>query len=604
MSSPADFWASKIGQLRGVYPPSPELKKKPSGPGAPNKTGGSPVFKAPQKDSGLSSPAYTSYDSTSPVTPSTATSWADSVEEDEAEAASYGYGVGQKSHEYTLMASTVARQAKRLEETESTVDQQAQRIVELNTETKGQAFRIEQLEVAIDEKSARLVELEASTVDQEARIANLVHQVDKEARRATRLAEELEKKAAIIQQLELQIAENVSMPDSDSATEVEVDDGSVAATPQPKPEAFPAVAEFGKIDAPAVDPKDTTAGAIGVTPEKPAKSQAASPVDGDFPALSPTEFPALGKPTPVRDLRRSPFVTADNIRKMPPPPPARTLKFGIDPSKFQKKPASGPGKFIFGSRRATEGPPKIDLNKDIRHMSKEEREPFGYGPTAQIVMGNETVAALPKYIFMQVSYTAFKHWTENPTAQTIKFEAGSMTKGALNIQLDWITMHTHCNYVFSISLNKDNSDRHNLELIRCARVLGLHSMYMGHFTRLYCQKVRDGPSKELVALVEELAYNDDDPIFDCLANWLAMQRSKVKSEHIGSWDEELARLPKLARKMQEVQARKNFALGKTHTKEKVLPQTKAAEEFPATTVTAGADSDPDAAWRVSGPAYV
>ena len=119
---------------------------------------------------------------------------------------------------------------------------------------------------------------------------------------------------------------------------------------------------------------------------------------------------------------------------------------------------------------------------------------------------------------MQVSSKAFKHWSDNPTAQSIKFDAGAMTKDALNIQLEWITMHTHCNRVFSVSLKQENGMRHNLELVRSARVLGLHSMYMGHFTRLYCQQIRDGPSEELIDLVEELSYTDTDtdPIFDCL----------------------------------------------------------------------------------------
>ena len=51
---------------------------------------------------------------------------------------------------------------------------------------------------------------------------------------------------------------------------------------------------------------------------------------------------------------------------------------------------------MHGPRRAKDGPaPVIDCTKDIRRMSKEEREPFGYGSIVQIVMGNETVASVP-----------------------------------------------------------------------------------------------------------------------------------------------------------------------------------------------------------------
>lgn len=575
MSSPADFWR-KIGQQRGVPNLSPNPEKQPSEPApaqasAPKTSGGSLVFKAPQKDCRVKSSVYASstYDSTSPVTPSTTASWDDIVAEEEAEAAGYGYDADHKSHEDTSMASTVARQANRIKETEAAVTRQAHRIVELNSQASGHASYIEKLEVAIAEKSARVVELEATATEREARIADLIHQAHEEAHRAIQLEKQLDKKIAIIQELELQVTENVSMPDSDSATEVEVDDGAKeAALPQQEPDTLPVPVGPENLNGP-VDPTGTVVGTIDATPAKPAKDQAASPANDDFLALSPVEFPTLGTPTPVRDLRRSPFVTADNIKKVPPPPPARTLKMAIDLSKYHKKPAGGSGKFAYGSRRATEAPPKIDVSKDIRAMSKEEREPFGYGPTVQIMFGNETVAALPKYVFMQVSYKAFKHWTDNPTAATIKFEADFMSKDALNIFLDWMTMHTHCNYVFSVALKKDSSDRYNLELVRCARVLGLHPMYVSQFTRHYCEKMRDGPSKELVALVDELVYTDDDPILDCLANHMAMQRSKVKPEDRSSWDEELIRLPKLARKMQDVQGLKTSALGKTYARAKV-----------------------------------
>ncbi|OAF98667.1 uncharacterized protein CC84DRAFT_1223662 [Paraphaeosphaeria sporulosa] len=604
MESPQDFWARKIGQLRGVQPPSSEPEKDleeptPAQASAPKKNGGSLAFKAPSK---------------LPVTPSTTMKWADYDSEDEdehqvkAEAEAEANDAHQKAHESGIVTNAVARQAKRLDETEATVERQAQRIDELSGEIKDQASRIVRLQATINEKTVHVADLKADVTEKDAHIVDLIRQAHEETHRAMQLEDELERKNRIIETLQLQIAESTSIPDSGSATEVEVDEGAVEASlSQPGPETSPIALEPKKLDE-LVDPADTAPGAMQNTLEKPAKSQAtSSTADVDFPALSPVEFPALGTPTPVRDLRLSPFVTAENIKKMPPPPPARTIKMAVDLSKYQKQPAGGSKKFVFGSRHATEAPPKIDVSKDIRAMSKEERKPFGYGPTVQITMGNETVAAVPKYVFMQVSFKAFKHWTDNPNAAAIRFEGGSMGKDALNVVLDWMTMHTYCKSVFSIKLRPENSDRQNLQLVRCARVLGLHPMYVSQFTRGYCEQVRYGPSKELVALIEELVYTEDDPIFDCLANCMAMERSMIKPEHIGSWDDELARLPKLARKVQDVRAQKNFASGKTHSKEKkVIQPTKAAERVRATTttITAEADIDPEAAWRATGPAYV
>ncbi|KAJ4360785.1 uncharacterized protein N0V89_001352 [Didymosphaeria variabile] len=619
-SSSAAFWAKnahKIGQLRGVLPPSPDQETKPTEPtpaeaSVSKQFGSGHVFKV-KKDCGTKSPeypssAFTSTATTSPLSPSTATSWADSVEEDEAQAdadaaaaaAAAGHGAGRN---FQPMPGTVIQQAKRIQELETTIVHQAKRIVDLEGDVKDKDANIEHLTGAIEEKEAHISRLEANIIDRDTHIANLTSQVDEEIRRTKKLRDELQEKMVLVQDLELQVAETISVPDSGSLTEVEEDaEEESLSTPARESRTVLMAEACEDIDVPG----DTTAGAIAAALEAqtPIKPETATSSEDEFPALSPVDFPALGSPTPVRDLKRSPFVTADNIKKVPPPPPARTLKLGIDPSKFQKKSVAGHGgRFMFGSRRANEGPPKIDTSKDIRKMSKEEREPFGYGPTVQFIIGNDTVASLPKYMLMQVSSKAFNHWTANPTALTIKFDAGSMTKEALNIHLEWITMHTHCSRVYSVSLKPENSDRYNLEIVRCARVLGLHSMYMGHFTRLYCQKVRDGPTDELIALIEELAYTDDEPIFDCLANNMAMQHSKAKAEDLQDWNIHLARLPKLAAKIQDIQARKNFAQGKTYSKgKKALPPQKAAEEVATTAVTA--DIDPDAAWRAVGPAYV
>ncbi|KAL1600546.1 hypothetical protein SLS60_006932 [Paraconiothyrium brasiliense] len=570
-TSSAAFWAKnahKLGQLRGVLPPSPDQETKPTEPtpaeaSVSKQFGSGHVFKA-KKDCGTKSPeysssAFTSTATASPLSLSTATSWADSVEEDEAQAdaAAAGYGAGRNF-----------QHAKRIQELETTVIYQAKRIVNLEGDMKDKDAHIEQLTSAVNEQKGHMSQLEANVIDRDTRITDLTGQLDEEVRRIKTLEEELQKKMVLIQDLELHIAETISVPDSSSLTEVE-EDAEEESLPTPAQESRTIPMAEARED--IRSPEDTTAGALAaeVEAKTPVKPETVNSSEEEFPALSPVDFPALGSPTPVRDLQRSPFVTAENIKKVPPPPPARILKLGIDPSKFQKSTAGQGGRFMFGSRRANEGPPNIDTSKDIRRMSKEEREPFGYGPTVQIIMGNETAASLPKYMFMQVSSKAFNHWTANPSALTIKFDAGSMTKEALNIHMEWITMHTHCSRVYSVSLKPENSDRHNLELVRCARVLGIHSMYMGHFTRLYCQKVRDGPTDELVALIEELAYTDDEPIFECLANNMAMQHSKAKTQDIRDWDQNLARLPKLATKMQGIQARKNFAQGKAYSKGKV-----------------------------------
>lgn len=565
MATPATFWAARVknDQQRGSDPVTPEPAKEPdetapTQASATSKFGSGIIFK-PHKGTAVKSSLGASTKSgaaatNSRVTPTIATSWADAVEEDEAQAARPVKDLIQKQEDDNSMLSTVAHQQKRIEVAEATIARQEE--------------RIEHLELEIRQYHSRTLDMEMLSTDLEKRISGLEQKADEDRRYAAQLCMKLEEKSATIHKLEFQIAEKFSIPDSDSATEVEeMTEDPTPSQPLPGVLSMPAQPE---VLVTSDDVPNSSALTGDVTSDYQIKSHPRPLPEDDTATLSPIDFPALGSPTPLRDLKRSPFVTAENIKKVPPPPPPRTLKLALDPSKFQKKPTTGPGsKFLFGSRRAKEGPPAIDPTKDIRRMSKEEREPFGFGPTVQIMMGNETVAALPKYIFMQVSHKAFAHWSKNPNAQTIKFEAGSVTTQALNIQLDWITMHTHCNRVFSITLKPENDDRFNLELVRCARVLGMHGMYMGHFTRLYCQKVRDGPAKELVALIDELSYTDDEPIFDCLANHLAMQQSKCRPQDLNSFKEQLARHPKLLRKMQDVQGRKTFAMGKTASQVKV-----------------------------------
>ncbi|KAF2686019.1 hypothetical protein K458DRAFT_416387 [Lentithecium fluviatile CBS 122367] len=90
-------------------------------------------------------------------------------------------------------------------------------------------------------------------------------------------------------------------------------------------------------------------------------------------------------------------------------------------------------------------------------------------------------------------------------------------------------MQQHCvvGKVFSISLNHEHTDERNLNIVRAARVLGLNNTYVGHFTRQYCDKIREHDlNYELMGTIATLAYPGNDPIYDCLANNIANQRKR------------------------------------------------------------------------------
>lgn len=694
-SGAGDFW-SKLGQKRGVIAPSPAPAPTPA-PAKPEEsklTEASPAQASPAKKPGpvskspdmpgAGNPAVhpSSLDSSS-VTATKAhfmsTSWADSVEEDmEADmeansAVSESVLTVADQHDYAEDAkATISEQQKHIEEQEKCITEQLVRIEEQQEHIEKQEEciveqqeRIEELELDVQNKAELVLKLEDRVRNLEQCLDDMDsenHQRDtcfeeltQELADKTRHTQELQKDlvstVATLRELELQVAENVRAPPSDSSTEIgdAVEDRmhvtNTTSEQSPAPIA-PGVAQATDSSKPlggggdcvllSMENTDVEATGLSANLDTPAKAPTTPPAQEGFPALSSVDFPALGSPPSSNVFQQTVFVTADRIKKVPPPPPARKLTLGIDPSKFQKKiPQPQPTtarRLLYTSRHGSSATPAIDPGKDIRRMSKEEREPLGYGPTVQIFLDNKMVATVPKYGFMHVSLKAFKYWNENPNATSMKFEAGAFTLDALSIQLEWITMHTYCNKVFSVNLKPEAGDRQNLELFRCARALGLHPMYMGHFTRMYCDQIRKGPSFELIFLIEELTWDDADPIFECLANNWLLNYSKAKSEAIPAWESKLTCLPRLAAKIQDVRSRKNSALGgargsgqgkpkenerpswendrpnrknqnqKNQKNKQSQPSTKAAEEVPALTATA--DADPDAAWRASGPSYM
>lgn len=247
--------------------------------------------------------------------------------------------------------------------------------------------------------------------------------------------------------------------------------------------------------------------------------QGAGKIDRARPAVVYCDFPIFATPTTVRTAA--------------PPPPAPVLKMGIDLSKFLKKPASkqhnkkaeaGSGLDRFNVKK---GPaPKINPLLDIRTKRHEERTLLAHGPKIQIKLGEVFLGTVPKYAFMQCSSKGFKHFTKSPDANPLTLPAGSMNAEAASAHITWMREMTYQSRVYSITLHSDEKfDDKNLQTCRAARVLGLNNMYVGHFTKLFCDRIRsNSASYEFMSKVATLAYPENDPIYDCLINNLANLR--------------------------------------------------------------------------------
>ncbi|CAI6333556.1 unnamed protein product [Periconia digitata] len=234
--------------------------------------------------------------------------------------------------------------------------------------------------------------------------------------------------------------------------------------------------------------------------------------NADFPALSPNTTTNFG---PV-------FVTRDTIKKSTPVPPPKKLTMGIDLSKFGKKPAPIPTVSPTSPRQGSKSfaPIVVDPSKDMRTMTVEQRFRLGNSRKVTVKLDSEPVGVVPMTMFMQCSRLANDYFTKNPLPDAMDFPEGSMTKAAAKTHVEWMRQHCHIQRVWSIRFSGDGqTDRNNFEVIRAARVMGLHNMYVGHFTRHYCENIRNSKkfySYEFMALVDEFAVPGNDPILDCL----------------------------------------------------------------------------------------
>ncbi|EMD60637.1 hypothetical protein COCSADRAFT_150761 [Bipolaris sorokiniana ND90Pr] len=243
------------------------------------------------------------------------------------------------------------------------------------------------------------------------------------------------------------------------------------------------------------------------------------------------------------------FVTKDTLKVVPPAPKPRILTFPIDLSKYGKTPvaalppkSSGQSPVSMGGKKGhttswgqspkhtrvkTDAKPDFNPSTDIRHMSYASRVLYFNGPDVAVKLGDVELKTLPQYILIQCSGKAWQHFEANPDATSWTLPAGSIDADAARCLLNWMDEMTYQARVYSVTLNSAPvNDQKNVQICRAARVMGLNNTYVGHFTKHLCEKIRSkDTSHKFMNLVCEAAYPENDPVFDCLANKLAMQKA-------------------------------------------------------------------------------
>jgi hypothetical protein len=442
------------------------------------------------------------------------------------------------------------------------------RVKELEKNVTARDARITELTVAGQDKDARITELESALEGQKQSLSALQNAADAASVQVEGLQQEKHKKLLYVEKL---VAEVDEKDRRITALETEVD------------EQYAKIAELGAEDrstqasshslAPATEPATTPAkveaeheltetnedaASGGQTAVKPSATDTNTPVS---PSAKVACSEAAG---PAANLSAFPvFATPTTIKHAAPPPPAPKLKMPVDLSMFAKKPltkiVTPKRKLETTSHEAAKGGPApiIDPTSDIRTKRREERVLFANGPKVQAKLGDKLLATLPRYILMHTSHKAFRYFTDRPDANTFVLPAGSIDEHAAKAHLEWMKEMTYQGRVYSVTLHSDEKfDDKNLQICRAARVLGLNNMYVGHFTKIFCDRIRSNTaSYEFLNKIATLAYPENDPLYDCLANNLANLHARNASKNPAEFETLLNKHTSLKARVEKIEER-------------------------------------------------
>jgi hypothetical protein len=529
MSESASFWA-KSSDVKSSSPRSHKPVRTAGQPRksstAVNGTNGTPPV--PQSPSSLEN---------SPGGSTEKTSWADSDDEGE-------YPALTSPHRRVKeLESTISAKNSQLMDMKTTLQVKDAKITELKAKVESQQALINSAQATAMASTKQVKELEKENHKQFLHIQKLVAEVDEKDRRIAVLEFEIDEHCATIARLDERLkkyeaesalqqeqytVEGLQKDEPDSAVFMQQEQEMVESLQEDDAESTPqheqdVVERLQKVDATSDVPDEHQTvekiKSVDTAPVQPVDATLAEPAG---PAANTSEFPV--------------YSNTATVKKTAAPPAAPKLKMAIDMSKYTKKrgPATTPKPTVTEKKMDKVAPvvpnkdvpaPKIDVSSDIRTMPLHQRALFENGPKMQVKMGDITLATLPKYFMMQCSHKAFKYFTDSPEASTLDFPANSMHPAATAKIFKWMEDMAHRGGAFSISLfHGEKADEKNIHTSRAARVLGLHNMYVGHFTRTYCDRIRAGITLDLMAMIIHLSYPENDPIYKCLVESIAYHR--------------------------------------------------------------------------------
>ncbi|KAF2267716.1 hypothetical protein CC78DRAFT_576715 [Lojkania enalia] len=411
-------------------------------------------------------------------------------------------------------------------------------------------IRIRELELELKEEKVRHEELKSKSWDLATEIEKLKSMNGQQVEKAEILKSEVEKKDTLILKLELALQEKVTrlgeLEERRENHAGSIVDPPPELEPESKSEPKPANQESdhdieGHAETPNFDAEtkeDKAASSVSNETSSEGLFSTPNTINDDGIECKATTVPTDGSvsnsaTTLIEEPVLCPPSPKSKLAQHSTPKPAPVLSFPVN---LMNKPAESDQ----GKEGGWTSGAKI---QDIRDMSLKQREELFRGPSISIYIGQVAVRHVPKRMFMQVSKKACNYFTQHPQESSVQV-APTIAVPAVHHIVDWLTDMGSCHKIYSIPFRGDNF-MENLAVRRAARTLGM-DRYVGHFTKHYCDYIRNGlPSFDNMALIEKLCERDD-AVFDCLANNLAHLKIMGQIPNVRVFDKFMEKHPRLA----------------------------------------------------------
>lgn len=150
-------------------------------------------------------------------------------------------------------------------------------------------------------------------------------------------------------------------------------------------------------------------------------------------------------------------------------------------------------------------------------MIRQQREKLLDGPKITVYIGSTAVEGVYKRAAMASSSVLNRHFTNNPESAEYRFEQGLVFPDAVRYLLvTWLP--EACQGFEACAVRMRNTFGENVALLRAARLLGMER-YASHILVIYRGYLKtELPSYEEIAIVEENASSDKDPLWTTMVS--------------------------------------------------------------------------------------